>query len=71
MRQRRWIELLKDYDCEIHYHPRKANVVAHALSRKEKLIQVISARMGIVNQLLDLVRKDQKEAEKWLIILTN
>lgn len=71
MRQRRWIELLKDYDCEIHYHPRKANVVAHALSQKEKLIQVISARMGIVNQLPDLVRKDKKEADKWLIILTN
>nr|GEW00803.1 hypothetical protein [Tanacetum cinerariifolium] len=30
-----WIELLSDYDCEIHYHPRKANVVADALSRKE------------------------------------
>ncbi|GKC62051.1 putative reverse transcriptase domain-containing protein, partial [Tanacetum coccineum] len=35
MRQRRWLELLSDYDCEIHYHPRKANVVADALSRKE------------------------------------
>ncbi|GJU21459.1 putative reverse transcriptase domain-containing protein [Tanacetum coccineum] len=32
MRQRRWIELLSDYDCEIHYHPGKANVVADALS---------------------------------------
>jgi hypothetical protein len=34
MRQRRWLELIKDYDLEIHYHPRKANVVADALSRK-------------------------------------
>ncbi|KAK1666836.1 hypothetical protein QYE76_054995, partial [Lolium multiflorum] len=33
MRQRRWLELIKDYDMEIHYHPGKANVVADALSR--------------------------------------
>jgi hypothetical protein len=34
MRQRRWLELIKDYDLEIHYHPGKANVVAEALIRK-------------------------------------
>jgi hypothetical protein len=34
MRQRRWLELIKDYDLEIHYRPRKANVVADALSLK-------------------------------------
>ena len=34
MRQRRWLELIKDYDLEIHYHLGKANVVADALSRK-------------------------------------
>ncbi|KAA0047628.1 ty3-gypsy retrotransposon protein [Cucumis melo var. makuwa] len=37
MRQRRWIELVKDYDCKILYHPRKANVVVDALSRKRQL----------------------------------
>nr|GFA92049.1 putative reverse transcriptase domain-containing protein [Tanacetum cinerariifolium] len=36
MRQRRWIELLSDYDCEIRYHPRKENVIADALSRNER-----------------------------------
>jgi hypothetical protein len=34
MRQRRWLELTKDYDLEIHYHPSKANVVADTLSHK-------------------------------------
>ncbi|GJU38594.1 putative reverse transcriptase domain-containing protein [Tanacetum coccineum] len=37
MRQRRWLELLSDYDCEVRYHPRKANVVADALGRKERV----------------------------------
>ncbi|GJY02581.1 putative reverse transcriptase domain-containing protein [Tanacetum coccineum] len=37
MRQRHWLELLADYDCEIRYHPGKANVVTDALSRKERI----------------------------------
>ncbi|KAI3687110.1 hypothetical protein L1987_80801 [Smallanthus sonchifolius] len=38
MRQRRWVELLNDYDCEIRYHPGKANVVADALIRKDHVM---------------------------------
>ncbi|KAJ0451777.1 putative nucleotidyltransferase, Ribonuclease H [Helianthus annuus] len=38
MRQRRWVELLNDYDCEIRYHPGKANVVADVLSRRSYLL---------------------------------
>nr|GFB04901.1 hypothetical protein [Tanacetum cinerariifolium] len=40
IRQRCWLELLSDYDCEIRYHPRKANVMADALSRKEQKAQI-------------------------------
>ena len=40
-RQRRWLELFKDYDYIINYHPRKANVVADALSRKVMAVLLI------------------------------
>jgi hypothetical protein len=36
IRQRRWLELIKDYELEVHYHPGNANVVANALSRKHR-----------------------------------
>ena len=41
MRQRRWLELIKDYNLEVHYHPGKANVVADALSRKSHQVEKI------------------------------
>ncbi|GJR79798.1 putative reverse transcriptase domain-containing protein [Tanacetum coccineum] len=53
MRQRRWLELLSDYDCDIHYHPGKANVVADALSRKEQ-IKPLRVRALVMNIGLDL-----------------
>ncbi|WVZ70976.1 hypothetical protein U9M48_019603 [Paspalum notatum var. saurae] len=45
MRQRKWLELIKDYDMEIHYHPGKANVVADALSRKSYANMVLGFMM--------------------------
>jgi hypothetical protein len=36
MRQQRWLELIKDYELEVHYHPGKVNVVVDALSRKHR-----------------------------------
>jgi hypothetical protein len=45
MRQRRWLELVKDYDLEIHYHPGKANFVADALSRKSYVNMAVAFQM--------------------------
>ncbi|KAL5539421.1 hypothetical protein UlMin_044279 [Ulmus minor] len=58
MRQRRWLELVKDYDCEILYHPGKANRVADALSRKSTVavmsIQTMPKALQWEIQKLDL-----------------
>ena len=45
LRQRRWLELIKDYDLEIHYHPRKTNVVTDALSRKSYVNATLVSHM--------------------------
>jgi len=62
MRQRRWLDVLKDYDCEILYHEGKANVVADALSRKStpKAIKGICLRMTVTAPLLELISKAQE-----------
>ncbi|GJV47357.1 putative reverse transcriptase domain-containing protein [Tanacetum coccineum] len=66
MRQRRWLELLSDYDCEIRYHPGKANVVADALSRKERIkpLRVRALVMTIGLNLPKQILSAQTEARK-------
>ncbi|GJT10070.1 putative reverse transcriptase domain-containing protein [Tanacetum coccineum] len=65
MRQRRWIELLSDYDYEIHYHPGKANIVADALSRKDREpIRARSLVMTVHTNLLERILNAQTEAMK-------
>ncbi|GJX82291.1 putative reverse transcriptase domain-containing protein [Tanacetum coccineum] len=67
MRQRRWLELLADYDCEIRCHPGKANVVADALSRKEQIkpllvrALVITLHLKLPSQILEAQTKAIKE----------
>ncbi|GKB77638.1 putative reverse transcriptase domain-containing protein [Tanacetum coccineum] len=64
MRQRRWIKLFSDYECEIRYHPGKANVVADALSRKERVKprRVHAMAMTIQSGMKVLILAAQKEA---------
>nr|GEX19421.1 reverse transcriptase domain-containing protein [Tanacetum cinerariifolium] len=66
MRQRCWLELLSDYDCEIRYHPRKANVVADALSQKErsKPLRVRALVMNIGLNLPKQILSAQSESRK-------
>ena len=55
--QKRWLELLKDYDISVLYHPKNANVVAHALSRMT---------MGSVSHIEEAKKDLAKEIHSWL-----
>nr|GEY31384.1 putative reverse transcriptase domain-containing protein [Tanacetum cinerariifolium] len=75
IRQRRWIELLSNYECEIKYHSGKENVVADALSRKERLkprrvrAMSITIHFGLKTKILEAqgkASKDLKALAEWL-----
>ncbi|GKD10693.1 putative reverse transcriptase domain-containing protein [Tanacetum coccineum] len=67
MRQRRWLELLSDYDCKIRYHPGKANVVADALSRKERIKPLREGNYG-TEDLYGMIKKLEPRADGTLCL---
>ena len=64
MRRRRWLDVVKDYDCVILYHPGKANVVAYAMSRRAEgaPIQDLCMRLIVMIPVFDAIRGAQAEA---------
>jgi hypothetical protein len=64
LRQRHWLELIKDYDLEIHYHPGKANLVVDALSRKEHV------HSAVVAQLPDEIVEDFRRLNLGIVVHT-
>jgi hypothetical protein len=69
LRQRRWFELIKDYNLEVYYHPRKANVVADALSRRSQVPDeeplplshsAVLAHIALVSELLEQIIAEQR-----------
>ena len=56
MRQRRWLELIKNYNLEVHYHPRKANVVADALSWKSYQVEEAPLSLNHAEVLAHIAR---------------
>ena len=75
MRQRRWLELIKDYNLEVHYHPRKANVVADALSRKYhgnfcwKMVSTYYIRQSYIISQLVVLYSQRSLSYKRLILV--
>ncbi|GJR74876.1 hypothetical protein Tco_0943161 [Tanacetum coccineum] len=69
MRHRRWLELLSDYNCDIHYHLGKSNVVANALSRKERIkplrirALVMTIDLNLPSQILNAQAGAMKEED--------
>ena len=83
LRQRRWMELIKDYDCVIYYHPGKANVVDDALSRKTmQILRTLNAHLSLTDDgtivtkliarpsLLNRVLEAQRKDEKISVIVS-
>ena len=60
------MDVLKDYDCEILYHPGKANVVADAFSRKAESPSIgnVCLRMTVISPMLDMIKEAQVEGLK-------
>nr|GEY75118.1 putative reverse transcriptase domain-containing protein [Tanacetum cinerariifolium] len=71
MRQRRWIELFSDYECEIRYHPGKANVVTDALSRKERVKprRVRAMAMTIQTRVKEIILQPRVRRDVRMVIL--
>ena len=70
IRQRIWLELIKDYNLEVHYHPGKANVGANALSRKSYQVEEtplslnhaeVLAHIALVSDLLEQIIMEQRQ----------
>ena len=56
LRQRRWKKIFKDYDCTLNYHPRKANVVADALSRKVQVASLMVRKWHMLEEVIVGIR---------------
>jgi len=73
MRQRRWLELMKDYDLAIHYHPGKANVVIDALSRKSggSLAALLTMQIGLLKEIEKMQLEVLIKEPRWGISQVN